>query len=377
MSSFGRYFKVTTFGESHCPSVGVVIDAPPSNFRLDLDKIQTQLSRRRPGQSDITTPRNELDQINVLSGMEDGKTLGTPLTIIVNNKNIKPEDYNFSENKDFDFKNYIPRPSHSDLTYLWKYGIHSKSGGGRSSARETIGRVIAGAVADQILEKHGIYVTAFVSQVGDIIPSEFETIERELTRDIIDKYKTRCPSDKSNLIETKILELKENGNSIGGKVKCIIKNCPRGLGEPVFDKMEAMLAHAMLSIPATKGFEIGSGFNCVNQTGSDHNDLWLKDGKTKTNNNGGIIGGITNGEDIVFSVAFKPPATILMDQETINLKGDSVTLKAKGRHDPCVVPRAVPIVEAMASICLVDLLYSQISKRNVLLSDIHTSHIVV
>ena len=377
MSSFGKYFKITTFGESHCPSVGVVIDAPPSNFKLDLDRVQKQLSRRRPGQSDITTPRNELDQIIVLSGMENGLTLGTPLTIIVNNKNIKPEDYNFSEENEFDFKNYIPRPSHSDLTYLWKYGIHAKSGGGRSSARETIGRVIAGAIANQILEQHKISVTAFVSQVGDIIPSEFETTERELSRDIIDKYKTRCPSEESNLIERKILELKENGNSIGGKVKCIIKNCPRGLGEPVFDKMEAMLAHAMLSIPATKGFEIGSGFDCVNQTGSIHNDVWLKDGKTKTNNNGGIIGGITNGEDIIFSVAFKPPATILMDQETINLKGDSVTLKAKGRHDPCVVPRAVPIVEAMASLCLVDLLYSQISKRNVLSNNIQVNHHVV
>ena len=309
--------------------------------------------------------------------MENGKTLGTPLTIIVNNKNIKPEDYNFSEENEFDFKNYIPRPSHSDLTYLWKYGIHAKSGGGRSSARETIGRVIAGAIADQILEQYKISVTAFVSQVGDIIPTEYETIERELSRDIIDKYKTRCPSNESNLIERKILELKENGNSIGGKVKCIIKNCPRGLGEPVFDKMEAMLAHAMLSIPATKGFEIGSGFDCVNQTGSIHNDAWLKDGKTKTNNNGGIIGGITNGEDIVFSVAFKPPATILMDQKTINLNGESVTLKAKGRHDPCVVPRAVPIVEAMASICLVDLLYSQISKRNVLSNNIQVNHHVV
>ena len=361
MSTFGNYFKFTTFGESHCHSVGVTINNPPSNFKLDLNKIQNQLTRRRPGQSSITTPRNEEDKLIVLSGMENGYTLGTPLTIIVNNKNTKPEDYVFSK------EDYIPRPSHSDFTYLWKYGIHASSGGGRSSARETIGRVIAGAVADQILEKYNVQICAFVSQVGQF---KLEEIPENINRKIVDETITRLPNNLvSNSVEKLILDLKSKGDSIGGKVTCIIKNCPKGLGEPVFDKTEALLAQAMLSIPATKGFEIGSGFSCIEQQGSNHNDLWINNKGnigTSTNNNGGIIGGITNGEDIIFSVAFKPPATILMDQNTINLKGEDVVLKAKGRHDPCVVPRAVPIVEAMTSVVILDLLLAQISRRNIL-----------
>lgn len=370
MSTFGNYYKITTFGESHCHSVGVVINNPIPKIKLNIDKIQKQLSRRRPGQSNITTPRNEQDELIVLSGLEGGYTLGTPLTIIVNNKNIRPEDYNFSSNDSdqlFD-KNYIPRPSHSDFTYLWKYGIHAKSGGGRSSARETIGRVLAGAVADQVLEKHNISVVAFVSQIGNI-KCDINHDKINLTRDLVDSTKTRIPSDQlSEVAENLILQLKEKGDSIGGKVTCIIKNCPRGLGEPVFDKLEALLAQAMMSIPATKGFEIGSGFSCVEQHGSSHNDKWVSnDGEisTESNNNGGIIGGISNGEDIVFSVAFKPPATISMDQETVNLNGDSVVLQAKGRHDPCVVPRAVPIVEGMTSIVILDLLMSQIARSNI------------
>lgn len=359
MSTFGNFFKVTTFGESHCKSVGVTIESPPPNFFIKLDKIQSQLNRRRPGQSSITTPRDEKDKLIVLSGMENGKTLGTPLTIIVDNTNTKPEDYIFTKDT------YIPRPSHSDFTYLWKYGIHASSGGGRSSARETIGRVIAGSLAEQILEQYGVSIVAFVSQVGTIKCNKLN-----VTREEVDRNITRCP-DKviSKIIEDKILELKEKGDSIGGKITCIIKNPPKGLGEPVFNKTEALLAQAMLSIPATKGFEIGSGFSCVEQNGSSHNDAWIstQDGiGTSTNNNGGTIGGITNGEDIHFSVAFKPPATILMDQNTINLKGESVILKAKGRHDPCVVPRAVPIVEAMTSLVLIELLYSQIARRNIL-----------
>lgn len=359
MSIFGNFFKFSTFGESHCHSVGVTINTPPPNFELDLDKVQQQLSRRRPGQSSITTPRDEADKLIVLSGMENGKTLGTPLTIIVNNKNIKPGDYVFSKDT------YIPRPSHSDFTYIWKYDIHASSGGGRSSARETIGRVIAGAVAEQILEKHGVKITAFVSQVGNL---KLDIIPENLDKNLVDETITRCPNKHlSQEMEEMILDLKEKGDSVGGKVTCIIENCPIGLGEPVFDKTEALLAQAMMSIPATKGFEIGSGFSCIEQNGSQHNDAWIKEDekiKTKTNNNGGIIGGITNGENINISVAFKPPATILMDQETINLNGDNVTLKAKGRHDPCVVPRAVPIVEAMAAVVILDLLLAQIARKN-------------
>jgi len=361
MSTIGNYYKVTTFGESHCMSVGVTINTPPPNFKLDLDKIQLQLNRRRPGQSAITTPRNEADKIIVLSGMENGYTLGSPLTIIVNNKDTNPEDYVFSKEE------YIPRPSHSDFTYLWKYGIHASSGGGRSSARETIGRVIAGAIADQILEQYNVNICAFVSQVGTI---KLENIPENINRDMVDKTITRCPNESiSKSMEELILKLKLEGDSIGGKVSCIIKNCPRGLGEPVFDKTEALLAQAMMSIPATKGFEIGSGFSCIEQQGSIHNDKWTNTNGnigTETNNNGGIIGGITNGENIHFSVAFKPPATILMNQDTINLKGEDVVLTAKGRHDPCVVPRAVPIVEAMASIVILDLLLAQIARKNIM-----------
>lgn len=360
MSTLGNYYKITTFGESHCHSVGVTINSPPPNLKLDLEKVQNQLNRRRPGQSSITTPRDEADKLIVLSGMENGLTLGTPLTIIVNNKNTKPEDYVFSKDS------YIPRPSHSDFTYLWKYGIHAASGGGRSSARETIGRVIAGAVAEQILEKYNVKICAFVSQVGNI---KLNQIPENLDRNIIDETITRCPNKQlSKCIEELVLKLKSKGDSVGGRVTCVIKNCPRGLGEPVFDKTEALLAQAMMSIPATKGFEIGSGFSCVEQQGSMHNDKWINDNGsigTQTNNNGGIIGGITNGEDINFSVAFKPPATISMDQETINLKGEEVVLQARGRHDPCVVPRAVPIVEAMASIVILDLLLAQIARKNI------------
>lgn len=360
MSTFGNYFKVNTFGESHCTSVGVTIDSPPPNLKLDIDLIQKQLNRRRPGQSIITTPRDEKDKIIILSGMENGYTLGTPLAIIVNNNNTKPDDYIFTKDT------YIPRPSHSDFTYLWKYGIHASSGGGRSSARETIGRVIAGAVAEQILSKYNISIVAYVSQIGHIVCP----YSNNYTRDDVDMNITRCPNHEiSEIMQSKILELKEKGDSIGGKITCIVKNCPKGLGEPVFNKIEAMLANAMLSIPATKGFEIGSGFDCVTMQGSDHNDMWISNNNmigTKTNNNGGMIGGITNGENIEFSVAFKPPATILIDQQTINLKGETTTLTAKGRHDPCVVPRAIPIVEAMTNLVIIDLLYAQTARKHIL-----------
>lgn len=364
MSSLGSIYKITTFGESHCKSVGVIIDSPISNITLDLDFIQNQLNRRRPGQSSITTPRDEKDKLIILSGTENNKTLGTPLTIIVNNLDTKPEDY------EFDSKNYIPRPSHADYTYLFKYNIHASSGGGRSSARETIGRVIAGAVAEQILHKYNIEIYAYVEQVGHIkLPPKFNY--KTVNRNIIDKYITRCPNDIiSKHIEDYITELKNKGDSVGGIIKCVIKNCPPGLGEPVFNKLEALLAQAMMSIPASKGFEIGSGFDCITQLGSSHNDPWYYNSNTnkpvtKTNNNGGVIGGISNGMDITCRIAFKPPATILLNQNTINLNGENVVLSAKGRHDPCVVPRAVPIVEAMASIVILDLLLLQNSKSTV------------
>lgn len=358
MSTFGNIFKITTFGESHSKAVGVVIDNFPPNFEIDFDSIQHQLNRRKPGQSNITTPRSETDIFTVLSGTENGKSLGSPICFMVPNQDTKPEDYKQHE--------LIPRPSHADFTYLWKYGIHASSGGGRSSARETIGRVIAGALAEQILKLHKIEIIAYVSQVGHI-KLENEKINEMVSRDLVDKYKTRCPDEETNnKIEEHILDLKNKGDSVGGKISCIIRNCPRGLGEPVFNKLEAELAKAMLSIPATKGFEIGSGFKCVEMNGSSHNDLWSHDTDffTETNNNGGVIGGISNGEDIYFSVAFKPPATILMDQKTSNLNGDETILKAKGRHDPCVVPRAIPIVESMAALVLLDLLYFQVAKTN-------------
>ena len=359
MSIFGNFFKISTFGESHSNSVGVIIEKPQPNIIINIDKIQKQLNRRRPGKSHITTPRNELDIIEIISGCENNITLGSPLTIIVKNKNIKKEDYIFSE------ETYIPRPSHADFTYIWKYGIHASSGGGRSSARETIGRVIAGTYAEQILDTLNIKIIAFVSQVGDKI---LKDIPSNLSRDLIDKYITRCPDNIiSQEIEELITKIKNNGDSVGGKITCIVKNCPKGLGEPCFDKTEALLAHAMLSIPATKGFEIGSGFNCINQTGTQHNDLWINNNnniETLTNNNGGIIGGITNGQDIIFSVAFKPPATVLAEQPTVDINGNNTILKANGRHDPCVVPRAVPIVESMTAIVLLELYYNQLKNLN-------------
>ena len=357
MSTFGNIFKITTFGESHSKAVGVVVDNFPSNFQIDFDSIQLQLSRRKPGQSDITTPRSENDIFSVLSGVENGKSLGSPICFMVPNQDTKPEDYKQHE--------LIPRPSHADFTYLWKYGIHASSGGGRSSARETIGRVIGGALAEQILKLNKIEIIAYVSQVGNIKLEN--NISNIVSRDLVDKFKTRCPeAETDKKMEEYILDLKSKGDSVGGKISCVIRNCPRGLGEPVFNKLEAELAKAMLSIPATKGFEIGSGFKCIEMNGSNHNDSWLfnDDFYTETNNNGGVIGGISNGEDIYFSVAFKPPATILMDQKTSKLNGEETILKAKGRHDPCVVPRAIPIVESMAALVLLDLLYSQIIKIN-------------
>jgi len=358
MSFFGRYYKFCTFGESHSSSVGVIIENPLPKFELDLDKIQKNLNRRKPGQSSISTPRDEKDKLTVLSGMEiqDGKnlTLGSPICIKVDNLDFKKEDYVFDEV-------YIPRPGHSDYTYLKKYRIHASSGGGRSSARETISRCIAASVCEQFMENLNIQIVAWVSKIGHVELENF--LPEKLTRESVDKFITRCPDEKKNAeMQELILQLKEQGDSIGGKVSCIIKNCPPGIGEPVFDKLEAKLAHAMMSIPACRGFEIGSGFDSCQKKGSEHNDLWVKKNDkfiTETNFAGGINGGITNGMDIEFNVAFKPPSTICKPQKTCNINGDEVLLECKGRHDPCIVNRAVPIVESMSAVVLYDLILAQ------------------
>jgi chorismate synthase len=353
-STFGTIFRVTTFGESHSKGVGVVVDGCPANFSLKEEDIQIQLDRRRPGQSRVTTDRAEADRVSILSGVEGGKTLGTPISMYVANKDQRPEDYISMT--------FVPRPSHADYTYQMKYGIRASSGGGRSSARETIGRVAAGAIAERFLfEKLGVQIVAWVSAVGDINAPEMDLAL--ITRNEIDASDVRCPdSNTDEKMLNKIVKLKEEGDSVGGIVTCVCRGVPVGLGEPVFDKTEAKLAHAMLSIPATKGFEIGSGFAGSKMLGSEHNDLFVKKEEglgTATNYSGGIQGGITNGEPIHFRVAFKPPATIGKSQRTVDFEGQETILKAKGRHDPCVVPRAVPIVESMAALVLMDLYLRQ------------------
>lgn len=352
MSSFGRFFRVTTFGESHCVGVGCIVDGVPPRMRLTEQDIQPQLSRRRPGQSKLTTPRDEKDEVKILSGTEQGLTLGTPIACLVHNRDHRPKDY-----KEMDD---VPRPSHADYTYQEKYGIRASSGGGRSSARETIGRVAAGAIAEKWLkEKYGIEIVAFVSGVGEIESPRF--LENEMiTRDLVDQSLIRCPHKESEEKMVKLVqEALADRDSIGGVVSCIVRGVPAGWGEPCFDKIEALLAHAMLSIPATKGFEIGSGFAGTRMRGSAHNDAFIsKDGKisgTRTNNSGGVQGGISNGQPIILRVAFKPPATIGQAQSTSSFDGKDSVLEAKGRHDPCVVPRAVPIVEAMAALVLADI----------------------
>jgi len=353
-SSFGKLFRVSTFGESHCPGVGVVVDGCLPGMPLAAPDIQCQLDRRRPGQSAVSTDRQESDRVTIQSGTEHGLTLGTPISLFVPNKDQRPGDYQSMAD--------IPRPSHADFTYQSKYGIRAASGGGRSSARETIGRVCAGAIAEKMLDTAlGIHIVAWVSQVGQIRAPEIQ--ELNLTRAMVDASMIRCPDTAAaTAMEAAVIRAKEAKDSIGGVVSCVCTNVPAGLGEPVFDKLEALLAHAMLSIPATKGFEIGSGFAGAEMHGSVHNDPFtMKDGGlgTTTNFSGGIQGGISNGEPIVFRVAFKPPATIGLAQETVDFQGRQVTLAAKGRHDPCVVARAVPIVESMAALVLADVLLQQ------------------
>ena len=368
MSTFGKLYKITTFGESHCPAVGAIIDGCPSCLKISEEDIQKQLDRRRPGQSSISTDRNETDKVKILSGVERGMTLGTPIGTLVRNRDMRPEDYKF------DKKEYLVRPSHADLTYHLKYGIHASSGGGRSSARETIGRVIGGTIAEKwMFQEYGIEIVAWVSSVNglefNIYDKKYGNLNKTLTRDDVDKTIVRCPDlDIAKEMISYIKNLKLEGESTGGTVSCICRNVPVGLGEPCFDKLEAKLAHAMLSIPATKGFEIGSGFAGTKLTGSNHNDIFIKKDNrigTLTNNSGGIQGGISNGEDIYFKVAFKPTSTIKKNQQTVDLYGNTKTLMAKGRHDPCVVNRAVPIVEAMASIVLMDAILIQKTRKKI------------
>ncbi|GBC61426.1 chorismate synthase [Desulfonema ishimotonii] len=353
-STFGTLFRVTTFGESHCKGVGAIVDGCPPRMALTEADIQQQLDRRKPGQSKLTTDRKEADQITILSGVENGKTLGTPIALSVPNKDQRPGDYG-----DMTF---VPRPSHADYTYQMKYGIRASSGGGRSSARETIARVAAGAIAEKFLrEAYGVEIVAWVSAVGTIDAPE--TDADRITRDQVDQNIVRCPHGETaeQMIQA-IVDAREARDSLGGILTCVCRNLPPGWGEPVFDKLEAGLAHAMLSIPATKGFEIGSGFAGTRMRGSRHNDPFIfKNGRlgTKTNLSGGIQGGISNGEPVLFRVAFKPVATIGLPQETADFEGNDAVLAAKGRHDPCVVPRAVPIVEGMAALVLADMALRQ------------------
>ncbi len=347
-NSFGHTFRISTFGESHGTAIGVVIDGCPAGLELDLDFIQKELDRRRPGQSAIVTQRQEADRVELLSGVFEGKTTGMPLALLIRNEDAKSKDYGHIADK--------YRPSHADFTYQAKYGHRDYRGGGRSSARETAARVAAGAVAKQFLSKNGISVTAWVSRVGEIV---LEKHYEALDFSKIEATPVRCPDlEVAEQMETLIREVRKAGDTIGGIVSCVVKGCPAGLGEPVFDRLHADLGKAMLSINACKGFEIGSGFAGVTMRGSQHNDPFFTDenGKvrTRSNHSGGVQGGISNGMDIDFRVAFKPVATIVQAQESVNEAGDSVQVEGKGRHDPCVLPRAVPIVEAMAALVLAD-----------------------
>ncbi len=353
-SSFGTLFTISTFGESHGIGVGAVVDGVPAGMSLSEADIQPQLDRRRPGQSDLTTPRQEADQVSILSGVERGLTLGTPIGLLVRNKDQRPGDYGEMSQ--------IPRPSHADYTYQMKYGIRASSGGGRSSARETIARVAAGAIAEKVLrEQWGVEIVAWVSSIGDIDAPELDC--QGITREQVDATLSRCPDPAAaSRMEDLVREVRDAADSIGGVITCVCRNVPAGWGEPVFDRLEAKLAQAMLSLPATKGFEIGSGFAGSRMLGSVHNDPFVQKGArlgTLTNHAGGVLGGISSGEPVLFRVPFKPVATIGKTQQTADFEGNPVELAAKGRHDPCVVPRAVPIVETTAALVLLDLALRQ------------------
>lgn len=350
-NTFGTIFKLTTFGESHGPALGGIIDGCPAGIELDLDAIEAEMQRRKPGQSSIVTQRKEPDSVKFLSGIFERKTTGTPIGFVIENTNQKSQDY--SHIKD------AYRPSHADYTYDQKYGIRDYRGGGRSSARETASRVAAGAVAKQFLKN--IKITAYVSSVGTL---QLGKPYQELDFSEIEKNPVRTADAQMAVqMETYIKDIRKQGDTVGGVISCVIENMPVGLGEPVFKKLHSELGMAMLSINAVKGFEYGSGFEGTRLQGSEHNDLFNSDGSTQTNHSGGIQGGISNGEDVYFNVAFKPVATIMQKQETINKEGQKVEMQGKGRHDPCVVPRAVPIVEAMAALVLADfVLLNRLSK---------------
>lgn len=343
-NTYGNIFTLTSFGESHGEAVGGVVDGMPAGIDIDLDFIQSELDRRRPGQSAITTSRKEADKVELLSGLFEGKSTGCPIGFVVRNTNQHSQDYENMRN--------VFRPSHADYTYTTKYGERDHRGGGRSSARITISRCVAGALAKLALRQIGVSVTAYTSQVGDI------SIDPDYRHHDFSKIETtavRCPDlEAAAKMEKLIAEVKGQGDTIGGIITCVIKGCPVGLGEPEFGKLHAALGSAMLGINAVKGFEYGAGFACVNRRGSELNDVFTEGFHTATNNSGGIQGGISNGEDIYFRVAFKPVATLLMEQQTVDKDGNPTTLTARGRHDPCVLPRAVPIVEAMAAMTILD-----------------------
>ena len=354
-NSLGRFFKITTFGESHGAAVGVLIDGVKPNMNISVAEIQKELNRRRPGQSVVTSSRKESDRVEVLSGVFNGRTLGTPICMLIRNKEQDSAAYEAIKD--------LLRPGHAGYTYLSKYGIHDYRGGGRSSGRETAGRVAAGALARQILSRRGIQIIAYTKEVGGIVAKKIDFNE-------IENNPVRCPDQAAaRRMQQKILKTKNEGDSLGGVVEAVVKNCPAGLGEPVFDKLEADLAKALMSIPAVKGFEIGSGFAAARMKGSRHNDLFFKDKKTrrirtKTNFAGGVLGGISNGEDIVVRVAVKPPSSIPRMQTTVDIKGRKRRIKVVGRHDPCICPRVVPVVESMVALVLADHLVRQQMTRD-------------
>lgn len=362
-SNYGNIFKISTFGESHGKALGVVIDGCPAGLDFDEGFIQTELDRRKPGQSRITTQRKEGDEFQVLSGVFESKTTGTPIALVIHNEDQRSKDYSHIAQQF--------RPSHADFTYQAKYGVRDYRGGGRSSARETAARVAAGAIAKLILKQIGVSIQAYVSQVGKL---KLQTPYQQLNLAEAENNAVRCPDpETAQQMFTYIDETRKRGDSIGGVVSCVCTGVPVGLGEPVFDKLHAELGKAMLSINAVKGFEYGSGFEGVELFGSEHNDeFFIENGRvhTRTNHSGGIQGGISNGEDIYFRVAFKPVATIMTDQSSVDAEGKTVTVSGKGRHDPCVVPRAVPIVEAMAALVLVDFyLRNQVTKLSNILQN--------
>lgn len=352
-NTFGKYFQLTTFGESHGEAIGGIIDGCPSGICVDLEAIENEMNRRKPGQSTLVTQRKEEDKVHFLSGIFEGVTTGTPIGFSIQNTNSKSQDYDHIKS--------IYRPSHADYVYDKKYGVRDYRGGGRSSARETACRVVAGAIAKQLLPQ--ISIKAYVSSVGEIaVDKAYENLDLSL----IESNPVRCPDlEKAQEMEALIRKVKKEGDSIGGTITCVIQNVPVGLGQPVFDRLDAELAKAMLGINAVKGVEFGSGFEGSKRRGSKNNDSILPGGQTKTNNAGGIVGGISNGMDIYFKIAFKPTATLMLDQLSIDNQNNIVEVKGKGRHDACVLPRAVPIVEAMAALVLVDMFIEQFGKQGI------------